>query len=178
MLWARYNASHTTPYDSATREPGHAPCNSRVSVRRSPFRWPRLEQRAGDGTGRRKDPAVVAIADAYTKASLAGDVKAIVALYTEDGVELPPNQAPVRGPAAIEAFYNEQMQSAKLTAFSLEHWESRVSGDVGYDVGAYKQTLKPADGPAVNDSGKYAVIPESDHRPLRCAAGRRRHPRR
>jgi ketosteroid isomerase-like protein len=108
--------------------------------------------------GGAKDPAVVAIADAYTKASLAGDVKAILALYTEDGVELPPNQAPVRGPAAIEAFYNEQMQSAKLTAFSLEHWESRVSGDVGYDVGAYKQTLKPADGPAVNDSGKYAVI--------------------
>ena len=108
--------------------------------------------------GGAKDPAVVAIADAYTKASLAGDVKAIVALYTEDGVELPPNHAPVRGPAAIEAFYNEQMQSAKLTAFSLEHWESRVSGDVGYDVGAYKQTLKPADGPAVNDSGKYAVI--------------------
>ena len=105
-----------------------------------------------------KDPAVVAIADAYTKASLAGDVKAIVALYTEDGVELPPNHAPVKGLAAIEAFYSERMRSAKVTAFSLEHWESRASGDVAYDVGAYKQTLKPADGPGVNDSGKYTVI--------------------
>jgi uncharacterized protein (TIGR02246 family) len=105
-----------------------------------------------------KDPAVIAIADAYTKASLAGDAKGIVALYAEDGIELPPNHAPVKGRAAIESYYDEQMRSAKLTAFSLDHWDSRASGDVAYDVGAYKQTLKPADGAVINDSGKYTVI--------------------
>jgi uncharacterized protein (TIGR02246 family) len=108
--------------------------------------------------GAAKDAAILAVADAYTKASLAGDVKAIAALYTDDGIELPPNHGPVKGRAAIEAFYTEQMRAAKLTAFSLEHWESRVGADVAFDVGAYRQALQPAEGAAMKDTGKYAVI--------------------
>jgi uncharacterized protein (TIGR02246 family) len=104
------------------------------------------------------DPAVLKVSDDYTKATLAGDVKAIAALYTEDAMELPPNHPPIKGRAAIEAYYTAQFAAAKLTAFTLTHWESTAHGDAAYDVGAYTQTIKPGEGAAMNDTGKYAVI--------------------
>ncbi len=105
-----------------------------------------------------KDPAIVAVADAYSKASIAGDSNAIAALYTEDAVELPPNHPPVKGRAAIQAYYAELMGTAKMTAFTLTHWEARASGDVAYDVGGYAQTLSPKQGVAMKDTGKFSVI--------------------
>ena len=44
-------------------------------------------------SGQSVDPGIRAVADAYVKASLAGDAKAIAALYTEDAVEMPPIEA-------------------------------------------------------------------------------------
>jgi ketosteroid isomerase-like protein len=102
------------------------------------------------------DPALVKIGDAYQAASLARDVKAIMALYADDAIEMPPNEAPVKGRAAIEAYYIKQFQMGKVTAFTLTHLDTRTSGDIGYDVGTYTQTMggeKP-----MNDSGKYTVI--------------------
>jgi uncharacterized protein (TIGR02246 family) len=113
---------------------------------------------AGAQTAAAADPAVLKVADDYTKATLAGDVKAIAALYTEDGIELPPNHPPVKGRAAIEAYYTEQFASAKATSFVLTHWESATHGSAAFDVGAYKQTMKPGDAAAMSDTGKYAVI--------------------
>ena len=104
------------------------------------------------------DQAIVKIADAYVKASLAGDVKAIVALYTDDAVEMPPNQPPVKGKPAIEQYYVKEMAAAKLTAFKVAHLEAVASGDVGYDVGTYTQTVTTKDGTKHNSSGKYTVI--------------------
>jgi ketosteroid isomerase-like protein len=104
------------------------------------------------------DPSLVKSADAYVKASLAGDVKAIVALYTDDAVEMPPNQPPVKGKAAIEQYYVKEIAAGKLTAFKLAHLEAVASGDVGYDVGTYTQTVTLKDGTALNSSGKYTVI--------------------
>ena len=37
------------------------------------------------------EAAIKQVADAYVKATLAGDAIAIAALYTEDAVEMPPN---------------------------------------------------------------------------------------
>ena len=66
-------------------------------------------------TGGAGDQAIAGVADAYVKASLAGDVKAMVALYTDDAIEMPPNQPAVRGRAAIEQYYVKEMAAAKLT---------------------------------------------------------------
>jgi ketosteroid isomerase-like protein len=104
------------------------------------------------------DQAIVKSADAYVKATLAGDVKAIVALYTDDAVEMPPDHPPIKGKAAIEQYYVKEMAAGKLTAFKLAHLEAVASGDVAYDVGTYTQTVTLADGKALNSSGKYTVI--------------------
>jgi uncharacterized protein (TIGR02246 family) len=109
-------------------------------------------------TGGAGDPAIASVADAYVKASLAGDVKAMVALYTDDAIEMPPNQPAVRGRAAIEQYYVKEMAAAKLTAFALTHLETVASGDIGYDVGTYTQTVTTKDGKAHASTGKYTVI--------------------
>jgi uncharacterized protein (TIGR02246 family) len=106
------------------------------------------------------NPAVVAVADGYAKAALAGDAKAIAAMYTDDAMELPPNHPPLKGRAAIQAYYEAQFAGAKVSAFTLTHWESAVHGDAAFDVGGYTQTIAPAQAgvAAMNDTGKYTVI--------------------
>lgn len=101
---------------------------------------------------------VVKVADEYVKASLAGDVKAIVALYTDDALEMPPYQPLIKGKAAIEQYYTKEMSGpAKMKSFTLTHIESKTSGDIGYDVGTYSQTISDGQRP-MSDTGKYTVI--------------------
>ncbi len=109
--------------------------------------------------GKSADPAVTKVADAYVKATLAGDAKAIAALYTEDAVEMPPNQPAVKGRAAIEQYYTKLFAdpAMKLSAFTLTHLESGTAGDLGFDVGMYQQTMTGGGGP-MKDSGKYTVL--------------------
>ena len=92
------------------------------------------------------------------KATLAGDAKAIAALYTDDAVEMPPNTPLIKGKAALEQYYVKQFAAGKISKFSLTHLETRATGDSGYDIGTFTQTIAPAKGAAMNDSGKYVVI--------------------
>ena len=101
---------------------------------------------------------IAKVSDAYVKASLAADAKAVAALYTEDAVEMPPNQPMVKGRAAIEQYYTKQFGgSAKLQSFTLTKIESNASGDIGYEVGTYRQTITDGQHP-MNDAGKYTVV--------------------
>lgn len=111
------------------------------------------------GSGTTPDPNITKIADAYVKATLAGDANAIAALYTEDAVEMPPNQPAVKGRAAILAYYEKQLSdpSMKISAFSLDHLETTSEGGVGYDVGTYRQTMTGGKAP-MNDTGKFVVL--------------------
>jgi uncharacterized protein (TIGR02246 family) len=104
--------------------------------------------------------AVKAVADAYVKAALAGDAKAIAALYTEDAVEMPPNQPMIKGRAAIQQYYEKEMSSGmKMNSFTLTHLDTHAVGDRGYDVGTYRQSVTPTGATApVSESGKYTVI--------------------
>ena len=65
------------------------------------------------------DPAIAAVADHYVKATLAGDAKAVAALYTEDAVEMPPNLPAVKGRAAIQQLYEMGFKEAKISQFLL-----------------------------------------------------------
>ena len=101
---------------------------------------------------------IAKVSDAYVNASLSADPKAIAALYTDDAVEMPPNQPMVKGRAAIEQYYTKQFGgSAKLQSFALTKIESNASGDIGYEVGTYRQTLTDGQHP-MNDAGKYTVV--------------------
>lgn len=105
------------------------------------------------------DPGIVKVADAYVKAALARDAKAIAALYTEDAIEMPPNEPAIKGRAAIEQYYTKMFADPgmKMSAFTVSHIEATAAGKVGYDVGTYRQTMSHS-GKPMEDTGKYTVI--------------------
>jgi uncharacterized protein (TIGR02246 family) len=104
------------------------------------------------------DTAIRAVADTYAKATMAGDAKTIAALYTEDAMEMPPNQPPIKGRAAIQQYYEKVFAAAKMANFTLTHLDTHAVGDSGYDVGTYRQNVTPTGGAAVNETGKFVVI--------------------
>lgn len=107
-----------------------------------------------------KDAAVIAVADAYVAAVLKGDSAAVARLYTDDAVEMAPGMPSVKGKAAIQEHYGKLFGGpGKVTAFTLDHVEARTSGDLGYDVGTYRQAMSPAPaGAPPEDAGKYVVV--------------------
>lgn len=105
------------------------------------------------------DSSVVERANTYLQSVLAGDVPAIVAMYREDAVLMPPNQPLLQGRQAIGAFYDRMCHGpAKITTFSFNHLESAIAGDTAYDVGTYRMTLALGPGKTMDDTGKYNVI--------------------
>jgi uncharacterized protein (TIGR02246 family) len=122
---------------------------------------------AGQGAADAKKPGAAGgnadirqISDAYVKAVLAGDAKAVAALYTEDAIEMPPNVPGIKGRAAIEQYYAKILSGpVKVGQFTLTHIESRAAGDIGYEVGTYRQTFNPPSQTGANtETGKYTVI--------------------
>jgi ketosteroid isomerase-like protein len=83
----------------------------------------------------------------------AGNLEAVVALYTADGCRMPPNQELVRGSdailAALKAGKDHGYAKVKVTVTAAES-----SGDVGYGMGTYEVT--GADGSHV-DHGKWML---------------------
>ena len=104
------------------------------------------------------DTAIKAVADQYVKATLAGDAKAIASLYTEDAVEMPPNEPLIKGRAAIQQHYEKLFKMGKISRFTLTHLETQSSGSIGYDVGTYNQSMMPEGGSERAETGKYTVV--------------------
>ena len=114
---------------------------------------------AGTLHGQTASPEVAKVRDAYTKAVNSGDGKSIAGLYTEDAMEMPPNQPALKGRSAIGK-YNTDFLAANTVKLSLTAIESMATGDAAYDVGTYSQTITPKQAGAkpMTDRGKYVVI--------------------
>jgi len=94
------------------------------------------------------------VADAYSAAMRAADASAAAAVFAEDGTDMPPGSGPVRGRAAIEAYYRGLFGTCRFASFELTETESRIVGDVGYIAGVSRVAV--AGGPST--SGKYLVV--------------------
>jgi uncharacterized protein (TIGR02246 family) len=102
---------------------------------------------------------IVNVVEMYRRAALAGDARAVAALYTDDAVELPASEPLVRGRAAIEQRYRKFFDGpVKRTAFTFSHLEATIEGNVAYAVGTYDQRLALPSGQTVSDAGKFVVI--------------------
>ncbi len=98
------------------------------------------------------DPsAIVAATEAWEAALNAKDIDGLVALYTSDARVLPPNAEMASGSDAVRTVFGGMIDagiSGELTSI-----ESKISGDMAYDVGTYSLQV---DG-AVVDTGKFIV---------------------
>jgi len=100
--------------------------------------------------------AIEDVQQRFVAGLLARDFDALVGLYTEDAVFMPPNQPAVRGRAALKTWMAAFPQ---VTACTLN--TERIDGraDLAYVRGSFEMTLRPEGAPeAVTSRGKFVEI--------------------
>jgi uncharacterized protein (TIGR02246 family) len=99
--------------------------------------------------------AIQAVTAAWVKGYNAGNTDAIVALYAEDAVVMPPGAPPLRGHAAIRQYLVKDIagsQAAGITLVLGSVNDVGVSGNLAWHSGTYSVTNKSG---ATIDTGKY-----------------------
>lgn len=100
--------------------------------------------------------AIDAVRSAFREAVLAGDVAGLLALYTDDAVEMPPNMPMNSGKAAIET---ANTSNPMPSAFSMTPMETEGVGDLAYDRGTYSFAMSVEGAPEpMTETGKYLVL--------------------
>ncbi|MEM6817450.1 MAG: SgcJ/EcaC family oxidoreductase [Pseudomonadota bacterium] len=94
----------------------------------------------------------------YAAAAKAGDIDAWLSLWTEDGVQMPPNEPSVFGAEQLR-----ERNGAALAMFAVDmrisNEETQVMGDWAYSRGTYVGTFTPKDGgAAIPVDGKFLTI--------------------
>ena len=94
--------------------------------------------------------AIEAAVRRYVAASNQGDASGLAALYADDAVLLPPDHEPIRGRAAIQAFWDQGTdEGLEVSNLAVE-----ANGNLGWLVGRYHL---PATDEEPADSGKYVM---------------------
>ncbi len=78
-------------------------------------------------------------------ASMAFDVDALLALWTEDGVLLAPQHAPVTGRPALRDFYQQQrdaLGNVEILAYEEQWQEVRLLGNYAYQWGEIRSRMR------------------------------------
>lgn len=109
------------------------------------------------------EAAIAKSRTAFQTAAGTQDGAAIAKLFAPDGVEMPPNAPAAKGRAAIEAYHKAFGQQFMMHGMTITNTETKVQGNIAYDIGTYKQNLMPMKGGAIiDDHGKYVVLLKKD----------------
>jgi uncharacterized protein (TIGR02246 family) len=110
-------------------------------------------------TGNEADlKSIDGVRDAHVAALNAGDARAWAALFTEDGVQMPPDLPANIGRAAIESWSKGFLDMFGVE-FALSVEEVQVLGEWAFERGTYTIGLHPkSGGPSMQDAGKYITI--------------------
>ena len=93
---------------------------------------------------------------AFSAAYVRGDAAAMAAMYTEDGVLLPPGRR-LQGRAAIAQYFTPA-GARKLLAHKLTAESRTISGDTVIEVGMYSSTSQTGSDPAVTRGERYLLV--------------------
>lgn len=93
----------------------------------------------------------------FVKALNAKDAVAAAKCYTEDATLLPPNEAPVKGRANIQAYWEGAIATGAHAA-EVATTETGSNGDLGYEIGRLQMKIKMPDGSIIVERGKYTEL--------------------
>lgn len=104
------------------------------------------------------EDAINAIWSTYVSSLEAGDIDMWLSLWTEDGVQMPPNEPPVIGKDQLRT-----RNGGALDLFTVEiditNQEVGVTGDWAFSRGVYTATFAPKDGSEpIPVDGKFMTI--------------------
>ena len=88
----------------------------------------------------------------------AGDVDGWIALWDDDGVQMPPNAPAVHGKPAIRETASGVFLSVDFEEFTINNEEVQVFGDIRFALGNYSFVTLKAEGDPVPYEGKYMTI--------------------
>ena len=98
--------------------------------------------------------AIHALGQAWADGAKANDWAAVAALYSADGILMPPNAPAVEGRQNIQDFL---AAFPAVTDMQLEDVDVDGCGDLAYVRGVYSMTMTVGEAP-VTDTGKYVTI--------------------
>jgi uncharacterized protein (TIGR02246 family) len=116
------------------------------------------------GSRREAETAEVraAIAEANTEfaqALLRGDARGMAAVFTEDGEIIPSTQPGfVSGRAEIEAYQANRLQALRYLDVAITTLDLGVSGDLAWETGTNRVTIKQGESPPVTVTGRYLAV--------------------
>lgn len=83
----------------------------------------------------------------------------LMALMAEDVVIMPPNEAVLRGKAAVRAWYEQFLTQMRTSSLTITNREVLIGGEWATEVAAFEWALVPvAGGPPVIDRGSYVQV--------------------
>ncbi len=85
------------------------------------------------------------------------DAVAAANCYTEDATVLPPNEAPLKGRAAIRKYW-EGAVAAGAFDVDVATISTASNGDLGYEVGRFQMSTKDSSGKVTTERGKYIEL--------------------
>lgn len=96
--------------------------------------------------------------DEWVQLVNAGDLESYVALFSEDGVWLPPGQTAVVGRQAIREWLIPFFKQFDYN-FSIQDEQTRIAGDWAIERGTFHSELTHKEGgDPMHHSGKYVVL--------------------
>lgn len=102
---------------------------------------------------------IAAANEEYARALERGDPAAIAALFTEDGEVIPAGQRGfVAGRAAIEAYHATRLAGRRYAEVAITTSELGVSGDLAWEAGTTRLTVRQGDGAPVTLTGRYLAV--------------------
>lgn len=96
------------------------------------------------------------LTDRFVQLMLAGNFDALVTLYTENGILMPPHYPAVQGRVALRAFLGG---FPRISSFNATIQEIEGRADLAYVRGSFSMTVHPDGAPGpVEDQGKFLEI--------------------
>jgi ketosteroid isomerase-like protein len=97
----------------------------------------------------------------FAKAINNKDAAAAASLYTEDAIELPPNEATFSGRDKIQKYWQSAIDAGTFNV-SVATTSTGSNGDLGYEVGRYELSVKDSTGKITTEHGKYIELLKRD----------------
>ena len=97
------------------------------------------------------------IGDDWARHWNAGELDAVVAIYAEGAVYLPPHHQAVHGRDAIREYLQAPLRHG-VSDLAFEVTYIKQQGPIAWDVGTYRMTVPQPDGTKKEDHGKYLSV--------------------
>lgn len=95
----------------------------------------------------------------FEEATAKGEIEGMAAVYTEDGVALPPDGPVVKGHEALRGLWSSVVNDMGLKAVKLETLDLElISDDAACEIGEATLELAPAGGEAAQAVAKFIVV--------------------